>query len=68
MDRANLDLPLKQEDKPAGEVLGQVATTTGSPRVRAPPDEHCRSQGVRSEWSGEAVCGSRVSAWQDIGN
>ena len=43
-DRANLDLPLEQEDKPAGEVLGRVATTTRSPRARAPADEHCCSR------------------------
>ena len=36
MDRGNLDLSLKQADKPAPEVLGQVATTTRSPRVRGP--------------------------------
>ena len=36
MDLGNLDLSLKQADKPAPEVLGQVATTTRSPRVRAP--------------------------------
>ena len=33
-----------------------------------PEDEHCCSRGMRSEQSGEAVCGSRVSVWQDISN